>query len=597
LGERVFTEVSVAGAPPVFFCVDAGAGDPVANWVLEHGWIDEPVQRVFLGLIEPGMRVLDLGCHLGSFALPAAGLGASVVAVDANRSHVDLLNEAAARNGFWQLHAVHRAISDSLESVAFVERSIHGHVGLPGEYEEDALVWVEPTTVDALLEDRGWDDVELIKLDIEGLESVALGGMTALYARGSRPTMVFECNASTLPRFGSSICALREKFVELGYELLLIDHLRPGVLVEADAFSVQPECVCDYVAVSERPARLGQLWRIEPPFTREQTQSRLLDTAAGEGGGYRAYAASVFVHGPAWLRSRGDSAPLRRALEADLEAVVRQAADPTRERPDVLEHALTPEPRAGGRPPDIAVWARGLCIRPGVEELERAPGHEHAVPIELLLEDASFHVRAGQLVGVVSDRPEASSALLRVLAGTERAWSGELDSAAPAVLLARVGDGLEPALSVAENITAYAAFLGCAVAEAERRCMHVATIAGVSDGIARKLEELDAAAVAGLALVTALECTTPRLLLLDRMPPITSEPLRSWLTARTWQLRQAGVAVVQVVSEPGSLLAPAQRLLWVTGGRIVADGHPSSVLEARWRARLGLGGAALGVPA
>jgi ABC-type branched-subunit amino acid transport system ATPase component len=127
--------------------------------------------------------------------------------------------------------------------------------------------------------------------------------------------------------------------------------------------------------------------------------------------------------------------------------------------------------------------------------------------------------------------------------------------------------------------------------------MHVATIAGVSDGIARKLEELDAAAVAGLALVTALECTTPRLLLLDRMPPITSEPLRSWLTARTWQLRQAGVAVVQVVSEPGSLLAPAQRLLWVTGGRIVADGHPSSVLEARWRARLGLGGAALGVPA
>lgn len=597
MGERVFTEVSVAGAPPVLFCVDPDAGDPVADWVLQNDWIDEPVQRAFLSLVEPEMRVLDLGCHLGTFALAAAALGASVLAVDANQSHIDLLNAAAARNGFWQLHAVHRAISDSQDPVAFVERSIHGHVGLPGEHEEAALVRVEPATVDGLLEERGWDGVELIKLDIEGLESVALAGMSALHASGARPAMVLECNASTLPRFGSSICQLRERVAELGYELLLIDHLRPGVLVEADAFSVQPECVCDYVAICRRPARLQQQWRIEPPFTREQTHSRLLDTAAGEGAGYRAYAADVLARGPGWLRSYGDSAPALRALQVDVEAVVRGAADPGGESPAVLEHALGPEPRPAGRPADIAVWARSLGVRRRVEGLERAPGHDEGGASERMLWDATFHVRGGQLVAVVSDQPEAASALLRVLAGAERPSSGELDCVAPAVLLARIGDGLEGGLTVAENITAYAAFLGCAVGEAERRSTHVAAIAGVADRLDAKLEQLDAATITGLALVTALECTAPRLLLVDSLPAVASEPVRDWLTARTWQLRQAGGAVVQVVSEPGSQLASADRMLWISRSAIVANGHPQSILEARWRAQLGLGASALGVAA
>ena len=62
-----FNHVSVLGSPPVEFCLDPYAGDPVAAWLLEHDWIDEPVMRAFLGLVRPGTRVIDLGCHLGTF--------------------------------------------------------------------------------------------------------------------------------------------------------------------------------------------------------------------------------------------------------------------------------------------------------------------------------------------------------------------------------------------------------------------------------------------------------------------------------------------------------------------------------------------------
>jgi lipopolysaccharide transport system ATP-binding protein len=589
VGERVFTEVSVAGAPAVSFCVDPGAGDPVAAWFLLHDWIDEPVQRAFLALVAPEMRVLDLGCHLGTFSLPAARLGASVLAVDANSTHVELLNAAAARNGFDRLAAVQRAMSDAEAPVAFVERSIHGHVGL-GDEERNGpgVAYVAPATVDGLLAERGWDGVELIKMDIEGMETVALAGMRELFASGARPQIVFECNATTLPRFGSSICELREQLAALDYELLLIDHLRPGVLVEYGPLAVQPESVCDYLALPARPPTLRRDWRIERPFSREQLMTRLLDTAAGDGGGYRAYAAAVLAHGPQWLHASDDAAAALAALHSDAEAVVREAFQPARGAA-LREHADAPEPRQEGRPPDVVVWARQLCVRRRSDELERSLDDDRGDRGELLLEHANLHVRSGQLVAIVSEREQTASALLRVLAGEEPPADGTVERSEQAMLLAEVGRGFEPDLTVSENIALYAAFLGCAVNEAEQRAERVAEIAGLGpEQLAFRLEQLDAAAIAGLALSVALELTTPRLLLVDRVPPIAAGSLRDWLTARTWQLRLAGGAIIQVIDEESALLGPANRVVWITGSRVACEGHPQSVFEARRRALLGL---------
>jgi FkbM family methyltransferase len=590
VSERAFTEVSVAGGPPVLFCVDPAAGDPIAAWFLDHDSIDEPVQRAFSGLVEPGMRVLDLGCHLGTFSLAAAALGASVLAVDAATSHVDLLNAAAAENGFRQLHAVQRAISDSQTPVAFVERSIHGHVLLAGDDDRGSRTTeVETATVDALLDERGWDDVDLIKMDIEGMEVAALAGMRRLHARGSRPAIVFECNGSMLPRTGTSVCARRRRLVEVGYELLMIDHLRPGTLVQTDADAIQPECVCDYVAVpAGLRGRLARDWRIEPPFSREQTLSRLIDTAAIEGAGYRAYAAQLLAGGPGWLRSEPDALSALRALALDLDDAVRSALSARPGDTGSIDDMPTAEPRRAGRPADVRVWARAVSVGRRAWELERPLADGEPRPVELLLADASFHIRAGQLIGVICAETECAGALLRVLARLDSPHSGEFVEDARPVLLSRVGDGLEPGLTVHDNVVLFGAYLGCAVAPAREAAPRIAECAGLRNRLGDRVDDLDATEVAALTLTAALELGDPQLLLIDQMPSIAPGPVRDWLTGRLWGLRSAGGCVVQVISQASDLLAPADRVIWIEAGSIAASGHSGSVLNASWLSRLGL---------
>src|SRR4051812_25580697 len=152
-----FPRVAVAGGPAVEFCVAPDEDDPVVPWLLEHDWIDEPVQRAFQTLVAPGMRVLDGGSHLGVFSLPAAALGAEVLAVDANARHVELLSGAARRNGFEdRLEAVCAAITERSGPVAFVERSVHGHLRVDSDGAA-ATVTVPGLTVPELLARRGWD--------------------------------------------------------------------------------------------------------------------------------------------------------------------------------------------------------------------------------------------------------------------------------------------------------------------------------------------------------------------------------------------------------------------------------------------------------
>ncbi len=137
--------------------------------------------RPMIGLLEAlvpaGGRVLDLGTHLGTFALAAAALGYEVLGVEASPQNAALMRASIERNHFGRMRLVHAAVSDRPGTLEFHQAGPYGHVctpamGLP-------TVPVAALAGDDLLAEHGWDRVDFIKMDIEGSEVAGLRGLSA----------------------------------------------------------------------------------------------------------------------------------------------------------------------------------------------------------------------------------------------------------------------------------------------------------------------------------------------------------------------------------------------------------------------------------
>jgi FkbM family methyltransferase len=584
--ERVeFVRVAVAGSPPVEFCVDRTPGDPVARWFLDHGWIDEPVQRAFLQFVRPGARVVDLGCHLGTFSLSAAGLGAEVLALDAASEHVDLVSRAAERNGF-RMRVVHGAAADDSGAgvVSFVVRSIHGHLLSPGEVADSVEVPI--VVVDDLIDALGWESVDVMKMDIEGAEPAALRGMGRLFERGSRPAIVIECNAIMLGLQDSSAVELRQMLTDLGYRLYLIDHLRPGVLVETDVDTVQTESASDLLAVVEPPADLDQRWTVRPAFSREMTVARLLAAAAGPEAGYRAHSADVLAHGPWWLRESPEVTSAVRALANDVQSDVRDHVANRGARSVGLSYEHVTQPRGGGPPLGTVVSAQNISIFAPHDGLEPFDTGGTAAEEEPVLSGLSFDLMAGETVAVVSDSPWASYLLLHAMAGTIPVF-GDLVLFGPALPLFDVGQVFEDQLSIEENVVVLGTLVGSPPSEVAERVDEFATRAGAPGKAHEPLGAQSADVVGRLALAVALECARAQTLLVD-LPRIEDRGFLGWAQEKVTQLHGQGMALVQTVRDPDELISRAHRAMWLHAGQLWAFGHPGSVFEAQRRNRLGL---------
>ncbi|MHB8691656.1 MAG: FkbM family methyltransferase [Solirubrobacteraceae bacterium] len=583
-----FPSISVAGRPPVELCIDLDAGDEVAPWLLEHDWIDEPVQRAFLDWVRPGMRVIDLGSHLGVFSLPAAAAGAAVLAVDAAPRHIEQVRLAAFRNGFApRYHAVWAAFTEASHPVEFVVDSIHGHVLTAADPEWTSTLKVPSAQVDDLLDELGWDSVDVIKMDIEGGELAALRGMTRLFSRGCRPVIVFESNGSMLPLFGASTYALRVAIVAHGYELLQIDHRRPGLLVETTTEAVQADAVADYIALPAGGPKLPDHWSIEPAPGIDALAVRMADEGAKDAAPFRSYIAAVIHDGPDWLRDHPVVASLLRALRGDLDGFVTAAARRGAQPPAAVADVAAPDQNA--EPADTAVWARELVLHAPRPGLDRPPGWEGPRDVGAPQLTVSFHANAGQMVGILG-APEATALMLRGLSGEVGLLSGELQVSGRVLDLTRLAAGLEPGLCAADNVLVLTAHFGGdpGGVDPEDLCAQ-AGLSGREEEEEAPLQSFGAAAAASLALLVALAQFDVDVMLVGEVPRLTDEGVAARVRDRILaRRREDGLALLQAIATPDDALSPPDRLVWLAADGTALAGHPDSVAEAFWRERLGL---------
>ena len=200
------------------------------------GWWEPGTVALMRRVVRPGWTVFDFGAHVGYYSTLLSELVGSEGAVHAFEPHPG--NRDVLRGnlrGSTNVTVVPRAVSDRIERRPFHFSSNTGRHSLfeSSFMQQDGMVVeVECTTIDAYWASIGRPTVELLKIDVEGAEVLAMSGAVEMLNRCPDITIVSEFYPENLRNAGSGPAEYLALLAGLGLSIQTIlddGSLRPGV--------------------------------------------------------------------------------------------------------------------------------------------------------------------------------------------------------------------------------------------------------------------------------------------------------------------------------------------------------------------------------
>ena len=178
----------------------------------------------FCNIIRPGMTVIDIGANVGVFTLAAARLVGSdgrVVAFEPLARNYRFVMANLALNGYENVVVEQMAVTNqdgTLEMHVFGTDNLSVSNLVTGSSDWQ-IGEVACCRLDTYLRQTGIQQVDLIKIDVEGAEALVLEGMKGFMSQAGFPALVIEVHPDFLETVDSSAHSVMAKLGELGYEL------------------------------------------------------------------------------------------------------------------------------------------------------------------------------------------------------------------------------------------------------------------------------------------------------------------------------------------------------------------------------------------
>ncbi len=224
LAHRVIEALADAYARSVGFSFPAKF-----NWEWKTEMLTERYEkdtvRLFKEIVKPGMRIVDIGAHIGFFSrmfAKLAGPEGKVYCFEADPENYALLRLNTAK--FPGVVLFDRAVSDRIGTIDFyhLDASTGCHSIVSPDGASAKKITVPTTTLDAVIAEGAIDRVDLIKIDIEGGEPFAFRGMEKLFEGAKGLKMVAEYNEASLVGGGTTGKDFLAQIEGYGFEISFI---------------------------------------------------------------------------------------------------------------------------------------------------------------------------------------------------------------------------------------------------------------------------------------------------------------------------------------------------------------------------------------
>jgi lipopolysaccharide transport system ATP-binding protein len=194
------------------------------------------------------------------------------------------------------------------------------------------------------------------------------------------------------------------------------------------------------------------------------------------------------------------------------------------------------------------------------------------------LKDVSFDVRQGEVVGIIGRNGAGKTTLLKILARVTKPTAGYADVRGRMGSLLEVGTGFHPELTGRENVFLSGAILGMSKAEIRRKFDEIVAFAEVARFIDTPVKHYSVGMRMRLAFAVAAHLE-PEILLVDEVLSVGDLEFQKKCLGKMGKVAEGGRTILFVSHQMNQIRRLCQRAIWVEGGRIIADGPATRIVN------------------
>ena len=203
------------------------------EWIQQHiyflGYFDPMGIRFINNQLYEGEVFIDIGANVGAYSLVASrlvGRSGKVIAFEPVGTIFQRLSENISLNKITNIVAEKRAVLDK-NGITDIYLSDKQNMGMSSIFhfnpESGKSEKVEAVSLDDYIEKRDISRINLIKIDIEGSEMLAIKGMQRIIER-FHPKILIELKEETLTNSGYQAKNIIDFLVKAGYNKFIIDE-------------------------------------------------------------------------------------------------------------------------------------------------------------------------------------------------------------------------------------------------------------------------------------------------------------------------------------------------------------------------------------
>lgn len=191
--------------------------------------------------------------------------------------------------------------------------------------------------------------------------------------------------------------------------------------------------------------------------------------------------------------------------------------------------------------------------------------------------DISFSVQAGEMVGIIGRNGSGKSTLLKIVAGIYRPTSGKLQVNGSIAPLIELGAGMHAELTGRENILLNGLMMGYSKRQMLEREQRIIEFAEIGDFIDVPVKQYSTGMYMRLAFSVATE-VDPDILVIDEILAVGDLTFQRKCFERLKRFRESGKTILFVTHSMDQVRDHCDRGLLLDRGRLLFNGSPDEAV-------------------